>query len=83
MLSIYQPAEDSYLLKECLISFLSGKSKSINILDMGSGSGIQARTCKGGKWRTLDICKKCWKKGTWHECKDSEHTYEKLSLKKV
>ncbi|MFH1359167.1 MAG: HemK2/MTQ2 family protein methyltransferase [archaeon] len=46
MQSIYQPAEDSYLLKETLKKFLKNKSKNINILDMGSGSGIQALNCK-------------------------------------
>ncbi|MDP3026423.1 MAG: methyltransferase [Nanoarchaeota archaeon] len=45
-MEIYQPAEDSYLLSEVLTDYLSGKSKHIKILDMGSGSGIQAQTCK-------------------------------------
>jgi len=45
-MSIYQPAEDSYLLQDSLIKFLKNKQKSIKILDMGSGSGIQAQTCK-------------------------------------
>ncbi|MEK6914853.1 MAG: HemK2/MTQ2 family protein methyltransferase [Nanoarchaeota archaeon] len=43
---IYEPSDDSYLLKETLIKFLKNKSKKIKILDMGSGSGIQAYTCK-------------------------------------
>ena len=43
---IYQPAEDSYLLSETVSKHLSNKSKNIKILDMGSGSGIQAQTCK-------------------------------------
>jgi len=50
---IYQPAEDSYLLQESLISFLDGKKKSISILDMGSGSGIQAKTCKKFKFKNI------------------------------
>ncbi len=43
---IYQPAEDSYLLSEVLTNYLSDKSKQIKILDMGSGSGIQAEVCR-------------------------------------
>ncbi len=49
---IYQPAEDSYLLQNTLINFLKTNlktkkiNKNISILDMGSGSGIQAQTCK-------------------------------------
>ena len=54
-MSIYQPAEDSYLLSETLKKYLKNKIKNkeinqenqdIKILDMGSGSGIQAETCK-------------------------------------
>tara|TARA_Y100000034_G_C6764561_1_gene340773 strand:- start:164 stop:718 length:555 start_codon:yes stop_codon:yes gene_type:complete len=44
MTLIYQPSEDSYLLQKVLQSFLKNKKKTINILDMGSGSGIQAQT---------------------------------------
>jgi len=45
-MQIYQPAEDSYLLQETLKQYLKPKPKNIKILDMGSGSGIQAKTCK-------------------------------------
>jgi release factor glutamine methyltransferase len=54
-MSIYQPAEDSYLLSNTIKEYLKNKikNKEINqenqefkILDMGSGSGIQAETCK-------------------------------------
>ena len=51
-MEIYQPAEDSYLLQKTIRKFLKTnlKNKKINknilILDMGSGSGIQAKTCK-------------------------------------
>jgi len=44
MPSIYYPSDDSYLLQKVLKSFLKSKSKTIDILDMGSGSGIQAET---------------------------------------
>lgn len=52
---IYQPEQDSYLLAETLKNYLTDKikNKEINkenqefkILDMGSGSGIQAQVCK-------------------------------------
>ncbi len=64
MTSIYEPREDSYLLSETLEIFLKEnlKHKKINknicILDMGSGSGIQALTCKKLGFKnilTLDI----------------------------
>lgn len=57
---MYQPSEDSYLLSESLKRFLRGKGKKIKILDMGSGSGIQAETCRnlGFKYvTTADIDK--------------------------
>lgn len=43
---IYEPSDDSYLLEETLKKYLRNKSKNIKILDMGSGSGIQAISCK-------------------------------------
>ena len=55
---IYEPAEDSYLLNETLKEYLGNLIKynqdksikrspsSLKILDMGTGSGIQAKTCK-------------------------------------
>ncbi len=45
-MNVYQPAEDSYLLAKTLNFFLKGKEKSIKILDLGSGSGIQAEICR-------------------------------------
>lgn len=43
---VYPPAEDSYLLsKELERYFFSLKDKNIKILDVGSGTGIQAETC--------------------------------------
>src|SRR3989338_4368394 len=38
-MDIYQPAEDSYLLQKCVRRFATGR-----VLDMGTGSGIQALT---------------------------------------
>ncbi|VVB78148.1 Release factor glutamine methyltransferase [uncultured archaeon] len=43
---IYEPEKDSYLLSETIKEFLKNRNKRIKILDMGSGSGIQAKTCK-------------------------------------
>jgi release factor glutamine methyltransferase len=42
---MYSPREDSYILSSVLKEYLMGKRKNIEILDMGSGSGIQAKTC--------------------------------------
>jgi len=42
---IYEPLEDSFLLNKTLIKFFKNKDKKIKILDVGSGSGIQAETC--------------------------------------
>ena len=45
--TIYNPREDSYLMQEELIKLLkSVPNKKIKILDIGSGSGIQALTCR-------------------------------------
>lgn len=45
----YQPAEDSYFLAEIISNYLSKLSKNtkenLSILDMGTGSGIQAENC--------------------------------------
>mgnify|MGYP003976089693 CR=1 FL=1 len=55
MTSIYEPAEDSYLLQASLKKFLKNKLKNIQILDMGSGSGIQALTCKKLKFKNIIV----------------------------
>jgi len=42
---IYQPEQDSYMLAKEIEKYISQlKNKNIQILDMGSGSGIQAQT---------------------------------------
>lgn len=44
---MYAPSDDSYLLAETLKNYLkNNKDKNIKILDLGSGSGIQAETCR-------------------------------------
>jgi release factor glutamine methyltransferase len=53
-MAIYQPAEDSYLLQKEIENHLSKiKDKEINILDMGSGSGIQAETCRNFRFNNI------------------------------
>jgi len=43
---VYEPAEDSFLLEKEIKKYISSlKNKQISVLDMGSGSGIQARAC--------------------------------------
>ncbi len=55
MLPIYQPEEDSYLLQETILEYLKKNhlKKSITILDMGSGSGIQILTCKDKGFKNI------------------------------
>ena len=59
---IYEPAEDSYLFKEFLEKNFKNKDCSkLSFLDMGTGSGILARTTKElgfGKILASDINKK-------------------------
>jgi release factor glutamine methyltransferase len=57
---IYQPAEDSYLLQKQVEKFAK---KGMKILDMGTGSGIQAITAKeqGADVLAVDINKECLK----------------------
>jgi len=45
---MYSPSDDSYLLSKTLKKYLKNKIKNedTKILDMGSGSGIQAETCR-------------------------------------
>jgi release factor glutamine methyltransferase len=46
---IYPPSEDSYLLteevKKFIVSLKEEQKNNFKVLDMGSGSGIQAKTC--------------------------------------
>jgi len=53
MNSIYQPLEDSRLLQDTLKEYLKKIPTNIKILDMGSGSGIQAQTCKDLKFKNI------------------------------
>ncbi|HTZ41979.1 MAG TPA: HemK2/MTQ2 family protein methyltransferase [Candidatus Omnitrophota bacterium] len=56
MSEIYQPAEDSFLLSEFVKKEIEGlQNKNIKILDMGSGSGIQAQTCIEGEVKPQNI----------------------------
>jgi len=54
-MSIYEPAEDSYLLSNSLANILKEQKpeKTISILDMGSGSGIQAKICRKLKFKNI------------------------------
>ncbi|MEN9625822.1 MAG: hypothetical protein RL557_150 [archaeon] len=53
-MSIYQPSDDSYLLQEVLKKYLKKiKNKKIDILDMGSGSGILMQTCKENNFKNI------------------------------
>jgi release factor glutamine methyltransferase len=59
-MNIYQPSDDSYLLAKAIKNFFKNRSKEkpknkktnknikkqLKILDMGSGSGIQAKICR-------------------------------------
>ncbi len=57
---IYQPEQDSYFLESQVKKYLSSlknKAKNIQVLDMGSGSGIQALACiNSGVPRTNVLC---------------------------
>jgi len=44
-MQIYSPAEDSYLLSEVVQKYITKNSKQLKVLDLGTGSGIQAKTC--------------------------------------
>ena len=46
---IYEPAEDSFLLAKAVKKYSPGKS----VLDMGSGSGIQAETALSAKAKSV------------------------------
>ena len=53
---IYEPREDSYLLAQQVKKFAKGK-----VLDIGTGSGIQAETAtkNGADVLAVDIDKEC------------------------
>jgi release factor glutamine methyltransferase len=53
-MQIYEPSEDSYLLQESLIKYLDSVSdKTLQILDMGSGSGIFSKTCLDKRFNNI------------------------------
>ncbi len=61
---MYSPAEDSYLLSKTIKSYLKNKNKNTKILDLGSGSGTQATTCRNLGFKdilTADIDKEAVK----------------------
>jgi len=75
MSEIYEPAEDSYLLRDVLEKHLQ-KNKIRNVLEIGIGSGIQLETLKEFKIRDIfgvdinkDAVKHCKKLG--FNCKTS------------
>jgi len=53
---MYPPKEDSFFLSEELKKHLKSKNKKIKILDMGTGSGIQAETCFGLGFKNILCC---------------------------
>jgi release factor glutamine methyltransferase len=55
---VYSPAEDSFFLSKEIEKYISEiKNKNIRVLDMGSGSGIQAQTLlKSGIKKTNILC---------------------------
>ena len=50
---VYEPAEDSFLMKQCLPASLQGK----RVLEVGSGSGFLSVECarRGAKMLAVDI----------------------------
>jgi release factor glutamine methyltransferase len=54
---IYQPEQDSYLLEKEIKQYIKDlDNKNIKVLDMGSGSGIQAKACiKSGIKQVLAV----------------------------
>jgi len=55
---VYLPAEDSFLLSNEVKKYISQlENKNIKILDMGSGSGVQALTCmEAGVHKKYILC---------------------------
>ncbi|MBI4439449.1 methyltransferase, partial [Candidatus Woesearchaeota archaeon] len=79
---IYEPAEDSYLLAEAVKKFATGR-----VLDMGTGSGIQAITAaKSRKIKSIvaaDISQEALKYATAEAAKEGvkgKITFSKSNL---
>lgn len=55
---MYEPREDSYLLADAVKTYVNSlDNKDIKVLDMGSGSGIQAKSCiEAGVKKSNIIC---------------------------
>ncbi len=55
-MDIYEPNEDSFLIKDVLINYLENKKRILKILDMGSGSGILIETCRKHGFYNICAC---------------------------
>lgn len=54
-MAVYQPGEDSLFLSSKIKEYLKNKNKGIRILDIGSGSGIQAETCLKSGFENISV----------------------------
>ena len=81
---VYSPSEDSFLLESELKKYLAGLSKeekeSIKALDMGSGSGIQAKACIAGEIKRKNVIAADIDKEAIQKLKDSRIPARKSNL---